>query len=91
MHPTPAEQYRINSAAGKCGHCGGYRNRPGYRLCSRCYTPATRTTPRRNHPQYVLVPVPGPATVACCGRWHPITQIPFTVLCCGKTFFVEAR
>lgn len=30
----------------------------------------------------------GPA-VWCCGRWHPIPQIPFRVVCCGRVYFAE--
>ena len=48
---------------------------------------------RRFYPDAGLVPYdPQHRTNSllwCCDRWHPIHQIPLTVLCCGTTYLVE--
>jgi len=56
--------------------------------------PTQRWYASEPHPRLpVLRPPPAPnpigITIACCGREHPVTQVPFRTVCCGRVFGVS--
>lgn len=80
-----------------CVQCGTHSPLPGDATCESCLEAqaplqepghvALRMARRRSR-------VPGDEAhatqeIAHCGRWHVITEVPLTVLCCGAVLLVE--
>lgn len=78
MAPT---LYALRRRRGQCVQCGHTAQHATY--CDDCRQ--RRNTLKRQ--QYAWrTRHHGPNTLFCCGRQHPITQIPFRTLCCGRVF-----
>lgn len=90
--PTQA-QYHQRRKEGLCTYCGGTNDQPPYRQCSHCYTPHPKPCPFSQEPDYQKAYAwhrqnqgHAPLEIACCGRWHAVTDAPSTVPCCGRVF-----
>lgn len=81
-----AALYHHRSQQGLCPRCGRLRHHAWF-ICRACQDEA-RARQRTTAEARRLAP--GPNRVACCGAWHPITQTPLTVPCCGRIFFKGA-
>lgn len=93
--------YQMRKALGLCTCCGRQRANPAHRLCEACtqhkqawleahrprYNAQSRDRMRARAEARRLAPATN--MLACCGRWHPIAQVPYTTLCCGRTYFSE--
>ena len=74
-------------ASHQCTRCGSQPQMFPRTICLGCYETqrALYTQHYTERPRLAS----GPNTIACCGREHPITQIPYTTLCCGRVWFVK--
>jgi hypothetical protein len=91
-------QYWRRKAQGLCPRCG-QAARGGRVYCAVCqparkdqFAPLVLSTPSNGG-----VPEPEPdagvggSFLACCGRWHAVTQLPLRVVCCGRVYLALAE
>lgn len=71
--------------------CGGCREGERQRKIAQrlACPPRAQETYARIHA--VHPDIRGANVLACCGRFHPITRVPFRAPCCKRLFFTEDR
>lgn len=84
---------------GRCVDCGRQPPRSGLTQCVNCARISNAQTARyrQTHRHQIqqksaaireaIWNAPGPNQLACCGRFYPITALPFITPCCGRVFF----
>jgi len=92
-----SKTYLRRKAAGVCVWCEA-KPRPGNVYCDACVERINHYRTQRRYARVPhlrlpvlrppLPPTPGVVTIACCGREHPVTQVPFRTVCCGRVFGV---
>lgn len=87
---NPMRDYRERrTQQGLCRYCGQISLPAGAWQCRTCrkrqrqyYVDVTRPRQLREREQS------GPPLLACCGKWHVITAVPFLTPCCGRSWFI---